>query len=103
MLLAAIVAAVVHGHCLGCSYPYKLDQLQFVSRTEGWASAFEVVVSHDHVSQYGALLHTTDGGKTWRPVPGVETYGVEVDPAFWFVDAKNGWVTWPTTSEPLEH
>jgi photosystem II stability/assembly factor-like uncharacterized protein len=103
MLLAAVVAAVVHGHCVGCPGRYRLDELQFVSRTEGWATAFSISVFNQHVSQDSGLLHTTDGGRHWTAVPDVETYGVEVEPAFWFVDADHGWVTWPTTNDPMEH
>src|SRR2546423_9101040 len=101
-LLAAIAIMVVHGHCVHCTLAYKLDQLQFVSRTEGWAAAF-VIESNGHVSQNSALVHTTDGGKHWRQLPDVETYGVEVEPAFWFLDAKNGWVTWPVASTAEDH
>jgi photosystem II stability/assembly factor-like uncharacterized protein len=92
-LLAAIAIAVVHGHCVHCLRPYKLGETQFVGRTNGWATGFYVAVTGGHVSQYTALVHTLDGGKHWRPLPDIETY--QIEPAFWFLDSKTGWVTWP--------
>jgi photosystem II stability/assembly factor-like uncharacterized protein len=93
VLFAAIAIAVVHGHCVHCLRPYKLGEMQFVGPANGWATAYYTAVSDGHVSQYTALVHTLDGGKHWRPVPDIETY--QIEPAFWFLDSKIGWVTWP--------
>lgn len=43
------------------------------------------------------MLHTTDGGRTWRALKSVETYGVEVAPAFYFIDQRHGWIGWSRT------
>ena len=83
----ALDMQVVRGTCVRCTRPFRLSRLQFVSPTNGWATGF--------VSEYSVLLHTTDGGKHWREVPDIETDGVNVEPAFWFLDAKSGWVGWP--------
>ena len=100
-ILAAIAIAIVHGHCVQCDRPYRLGDMQFLSRSDGWATAFYVAVTNGHVSEYGVVVHTTDGGKRWTQVPDVETY--QVEPTFWFLDAHTGWVYWPTASDPLDH
>jgi photosystem II stability/assembly factor-like uncharacterized protein len=101
--LAAVSVQQVRGRCVGCERPYQLSHFQFVTPLEAWATAFQIVVSDGHVSQNSGVLHTSDAGKTWTPVAGVETYGVEVEPAFWFISARKGWIGWNTTSEPLDH
>ena len=102
-VLAAIAITVVHGHCVQCDHPYRLGEMQFLSRTNGWAAAFYSVVSNEHVSFYGALLHTADGGNHWTQVPDIGTYGVDVVPAFSFIDAKRGWASWSVASDPMDH
>ena len=97
-----MVVAVVHGHCVHCLLTYKLGTLQFLSRTDGWATGFKIT-SNGHVSQDSALLHTIDGGKHWRQVPDIRTYGVDVEPAFWFLDANTGWVAWSTSWDAEDH
>jgi photosystem II stability/assembly factor-like uncharacterized protein len=92
-----------HGRCVDCPQRYQLGDFQFLTANEGWASAFVVTVAEEHVSQYGRVVHTTDGGRTWRSVGRVETYGVDVQPTLWFINAREGWLAWPTTSEPLAH
>jgi photosystem II stability/assembly factor-like uncharacterized protein len=93
----------IKGRCVDCPPHYQLADFQFLTRTDGWASAFVVTVADGHVSQYSRVVHTTDAGHTWNAVNGVETYGVDVQPAFWFIDAREGWLAWPTTFEPLVH
>jgi len=100
-ILAAIAIAIVHGQCVHCDRPYRLSDMQFLSRTDGWATAFYVAVTGEHVSQYGVVVHTTDGGKRWTQVPDVETY--QVEPAFSFFDSKSGWVSWPVASTAEVH
>jgi len=54
-----------------------LYDTQFIDANEGWA-----------VGVFGAVYHTTDGGKHWQQQPTPSTqhlYGVS------FTDAKNGW------------
>jgi photosystem II stability/assembly factor-like uncharacterized protein len=93
----------VHGRCVGCQRPYELGHLQFASPNDGWASAAVVSVDGPHVTQYSTALHTSDGGKTWRPVRGVEIYGVGEAPAFWFINARQGWLAWYEVWKPEDH
>jgi photosystem II stability/assembly factor-like uncharacterized protein len=104
LLLASTQAALraqsptqtwVEGRCTGCRFPFQLGRIQFVTPTEGWATGFIVQVTEAHASQMSTILHTTDGGRTWKPVKHWETYGLEVEPAFWFIDARHGWSAWP--------
>src|SRR5438067_8147491 len=96
---AASIATVemVHGRCVGCERPFQLGELQFLDVLEGWAVGFVVSVFNGHISQYSSILHTTDGGLTWGALKSVDTYGVEVDPAFYFTDRRQGWIGWPGT------
>lgn len=99
----AVSIQLVRGRCVGCKHSYQLGRLQFVTPVEGWATGIQIFENKFHVSQYSGVLHTSNAGKTWTPVAGVETYGVGVEPAFWFINAREGWIGWPTASEPLEH
>jgi photosystem II stability/assembly factor-like uncharacterized protein len=94
---------LIRGRCVGCDRPFELNRFQFVTPLEGWATGFYIVVSNEHVSQSGIVLHTVDGGKTWMPVPDIETYGVDVEPAFSFINRQEGWIGWTTASEPMDH
>jgi hypothetical protein len=85
----------VHGRCAGCRLPFELRKGQFLNETEGWATGVYTAVTDEYVSRLSTLLHTSNGGSTWTPARHQETYGVEVEPAFSFIDAKQGWVAWP--------
>ena len=91
---------VVPGRCAGCDRPYRLGRFQFVDAMHGWADGFFVVVSGNHISQYGTILHTNDGGKHWAMLKSVETYGVELDPAFWFTGSR-GCIAWPVDYDAM--
>lgn len=99
----------VHGQCVGCRLAFELGRFQFLNETEAWATGSVISVSGEtaesggHVSQSSTMLHTSDGGRTWRRLKSVETYGVDVDPAFWFIDARRGWVAWPTAWTAEDH
>jgi photosystem II stability/assembly factor-like uncharacterized protein len=93
----------VQGRCVDCPPRYQLGDFQFLTPTVGWANAFVVTVTEGHVSQYSRVVHTADAGRTWTVVNRVETYGVDVQPAFWFINPREGWLAWPTASEPLVH
>jgi photosystem II stability/assembly factor-like uncharacterized protein len=89
----------VEGRCADCRFPFKLGRIQFVTETEGWATGFVVQVTEAHASQMSTILHTTDGGRTWKPVKHDETYGLDVEPAFWFIDPRRGWSVWPVVRD----
>jgi photosystem II stability/assembly factor-like uncharacterized protein len=100
---AGVSIQKVQGRCVGCNPPFKLSQFQFVTPLEGWATGFYIVASGGHVSQSSVVLHTVNGGKTWMPVPDIETYGLDVEPVFSFINAQEGWIGWTTASEPMDH
>src|SRR3954447_25995718 len=88
---------IVHGRCIRCAPRLQLGKFHFLDAFDGWAEGFVMTVSNGHISQSGTILHTTDGGKTWKPLTGIETYGVEVEPAFSFINRRQGWIAWPRT------
>ena len=88
------------GRCMGCKHRYGLRNLQFVTRTEGWATGLIVSESEGHGWEYSSVLHTVDGGRTWRPVPDVEEYGIGSEPPFWFIDPRHGWIGWMIVELP---
>lgn len=55
-----------------------LTHVSFVDARRGWA-----VGSGPY---RGATMHTTDGGKTWTPVPQAPGYSVD------FIDRNTGWI-----------
>jgi photosystem II stability/assembly factor-like uncharacterized protein len=94
---------LIRGRCVGCDRSLELNRFQFVTPLEGWATGFYIVVSHEHGSQSSIVLHTINGGKTWTLVPDIETYGLDVEPAFSFINRQAGWIGWTTASEPMDH
>src|ERR1035437_4589234 len=46
-------------------------------------------------SNFGMVMRTTDGGKTWTPctVPALTNVAPQVSD-IWFSDSVNGWLTW---------
>src|SRR5436305_1309340 len=93
--MSNILLTIVHGRCIRCAPRFQLGKFNFLDAFDGWAEGFVMTVSNGHISQFGTILHTTDGGKIWKPLTGVETYGVEVEPAFSFINSRQGWVAWP--------
>ena len=81
VLLATAVFAPAEGFAIGLeASPYqdaRLNDVCFVDATHGWA-----------VGDRGTVLHTEDGGKTWRErISEVECPLKSV----WFLDHKIGW------------
>jgi photosystem II stability/assembly factor-like uncharacterized protein len=54
-----------------------LFSVTFPTETDGWACG-----------RFGAILHTSDGGATWRPQSSGTTFTLS---SIHFVDSKNGW------------
>ncbi len=77
---------------LSAGQPVTLTLIQMADATTGWAVGQSVNDPHDHV------LHTTDGGTTWRDVTPPEP----IDPAAtlgqgataFFLNADQGWLTY---------
>lgn len=80
------------GKCLGCKNAAWLGEIQFVSRSQVWGVGFK-----DELNAVNTIVvHSADGGRTWREVPQSQQY---TDPdgqlAFSFPDAAHGWIaTW---------
>jgi photosystem II stability/assembly factor-like uncharacterized protein len=99
----SVSVRLIRGRCLACNRPFKISRFQFVTPLEGWAQGFFIAESGEHASQSGIVLHTVNGGRTWKPVPGIETYGLDYEPAISFIDAREGWIGWTTASDPMDH
>jgi photosystem II stability/assembly factor-like uncharacterized protein len=59
----------------------------FAFRDQYWSSPLD-----GYVCGIGAVRHTTNGGQTWTPLPGVNEAGVPEFHDVFFSDASNGWV-----------
>jgi len=69
------------------AYRFRLDAIQFVSETKGWATGDSRTVGSELTT---GVIYTDDGGKTWvQQAHGVST-GEKVD--LFFLDDMNGWV-----------
>ncbi len=64
-----------------------LTAVAFTSPTEGWATGMGIYKGAAHYTVAGCLLHTTDGGLTWKNT-GVSGSSLR---ALFFLDAKHGW------------
>ena len=75
------------GRCIGCKIAVHLGELQFTDAKVAWGIGytFGPVGTGDYV-----VVHTEDGGRTWREVP--DTYQHAGAPAFSFVSAREGWL-----------
>jgi len=89
---ALIIDSVV-GRCDECGAPFDLGRIQFVSPQIGWAVGEHLPVEGNG-SGVSTILHTIDGGRTWRRLLSVWQHGAEAGPAFWFLDARHGWASW---------
>ncbi len=75
----------------------RLNAIQFVNASIGWACGFVVDVGS---SQTSGMLHTVDGGITWeQQATGVE-YGQLVD--LFMFDEQNGWALTDAKYRPPE-
>ncbi len=59
------------------------SNMAFTSSKDGW------YLLGGYVNGGGLLFHTTDGAKTWRPVPLTEKY---VGNGIFFVNSNDGWI-----------
>ncbi len=64
----------------------RLNAVQFVNNSKGWACGFVVNVSPSLTS---GMLHTVDGGKTWEQQATGIDFGQVVD--LFLIDEQNGW------------
>lgn len=82
-------ASWTEGKCTVCKSAEYLNGVQFTTRTEAWG------IGND-VPPQGALnyilLHTSDGGRTWREYP--RTLQHAAPPSVYFLDPANGWMAY---------
>jgi photosystem II stability/assembly factor-like uncharacterized protein len=85
------------GRCVGCKIARDLGHIQFVSRTEAWAVGyfFPSAPGAQGAGDY-IVVHTKDAGRTWRELRQTYQHVGDADgpPAFWFIDAARGWISW---------
>jgi photosystem II stability/assembly factor-like uncharacterized protein len=89
------------GKCIGCKVARELGRIQFASRDEGWAVGCSFPPPGAQGSGDFNIVHTDDGGGTWREVPQVEQYAGDADgpPAFSVLDARRVMVAWWNPAE----
>ncbi len=68
------------------THTLRLNAIQFVNASTGWACGFVVDVG---TSRTSGMLHTVDGGKTWEQQATDIHYGQLVD--LFMFDEQNGW------------
>ena len=76
----------------------RLNAVQFVNETTGWAVGYVVDVS---ASQTSGILFTGDGGKTWTQQGQGVSEGQIVD--LFFLDNQNGWALTDVFTYPEGH
>ena len=74
--LCLLVPAALHAEQEGKRHD-DLISVSFPTEDDGWACG-----------RYGTILHTSDGGATWRPQSSGTTFTLS---GICFVDTKNGW------------
>lgn len=77
------------GRCQGCKIATGLAQVQFTTDAEAWATGYNF--GPEGTGDY-VVVHTEDGGRTWRELP--QTYQHAGSPAFSFPTPDHGWITW---------
>jgi len=86
----------VLGDCPGCAMPWNLGRAWFTSRSDVWAVGAAGPHAGSGQMGYKVLLHTSDGGRTWKEVPETECYTAA--PSVSFLNERSGWVE--TCSSP---
>ena len=74
--LCLLVPMALHAEQGGTTQD-DLVSVSFPTETDGWACG-----------RYGTILHTSDGGTTWRPQSSGTKFTLS---GICFVDTKNGW------------
>ena len=76
------------GRCVGCQVAENLEGVRFLSRKEAWGIGFGYPPGPPSAGNY-ILVHTTDGGRTWKELAQTTQYAGP--PSFWFADSTHGW------------
>lgn len=80
----------IEGKCKHCKIARQLAEIQFVSKTDAWAVGF-LWPYHGQGSGDYVMVHTTDGGITWKEFAASGMHAAA--PTFSFLDAQRGWVS----------
>ncbi|HJW42466.1 MAG TPA: hypothetical protein VJ476_14715 [Rhizomicrobium sp.] len=78
----------VEGRCIGCQTARSLAEVQFVGPREAWGLGFNPP-GETGAGDY-AVLHSRDGGRTWREIP--EPWQHNESPIISFSNASDGWL-----------
>jgi photosystem II stability/assembly factor-like uncharacterized protein len=78
----------VKGVCTNCKTASNLSDVQFVASDEAWAIGF-MPPGETGAGDY-SVLHSRDGGKTWREIP--EPWQHNGSPSLSFANAHDGWL-----------
>lgn len=82
----------LRGTCNACS-SHQIDRFQFVDDRGAWALS-ESVSEKGNGAGSSTVLHTTDGGRSWKQAPFLDKDGEKLPSVFWFTDSKHGWLSW---------
>jgi photosystem II stability/assembly factor-like uncharacterized protein len=80
------------GRCIECRTASELGHIEFIGRTAAWAVGYN---SGTRGPGNAIVVHTEDGGRTWREIPeSAQDNGTPAGPpAFWFRNADRGWLS----------
>ena len=81
----------IQGKCEHCPIARQLSKVKFVSKTEAWGVGFLWNYHGQGAGDY-VIVHTLDGGGTWKELPDSRTHALE--PSFTFLNAKVGWISY---------
>jgi photosystem II stability/assembly factor-like uncharacterized protein len=85
----------IEGKCEHCRIARQLSKVEFVSKTEAWGIGF-LWNYHGEGSGDYVIVHTVDGGRTWKELSASRTHAVE--PSFAFLNPKVGWISYMNES-----
>ena len=88
---APFTVSWLHGKCVDCKVATDLNRIQWVSRSEAWGIGSSFPPPGAQGAGDYVLLHTVNGGNTWKEVP--DTWQHAVPPEFSFLDASHGWLS----------
>ena len=108
MMLAAGPASAVtpqpvaitwqEGRCADCQIASQLDSVVFTSSRDAWAEGF-TPPGDAGLGEY-VILHSRDGGRTWRELHWTYSHNTPAPYSFpggrhgWIAYSDNGWATW---------
>jgi photosystem II stability/assembly factor-like uncharacterized protein len=86
----------VKGECRHCLIARQLSKVRFVSKTEARGIGFLWNYHGQGAGDY-VIVHSVDGGHTWKELSASSTHAVE--PSFAFLNPKVGWISYYSSGE----